>query len=118
MQPIVKDTKKDPVRPAHEDTHEKVTGEQTTDERLNRTANEVAGRGLERQRKDDESHPPFSGVGGYYWIESDKIAYRKWPRFKPRPFCVSTRSCLRMQQVLCCLKHHLTAYVGDSLGKG
>jgi hypothetical protein len=51
MQPIVKDTKKDPARPAHPDTHSKPTGEHN---RLNKMANEMAGRGMERQRKDEE----------------------------------------------------------------
>ena len=51
MQPIVKDTKKDPARPAHPDTHSRATGENS---RLNKMANEMAGRGMERQRKDEE----------------------------------------------------------------
>ena len=54
MQPIVKDTKKDVARPAHPDTHGKSTGDQDEHDRLNRIGNEVAGRGLERQRKDEE----------------------------------------------------------------
>jgi hypothetical protein len=54
MQPIVKDTKKDAARPAHPDTHHKATGEHDAHERINKVANEVAGRGLERQRKDEE----------------------------------------------------------------
>jgi hypothetical protein len=54
MQPIVKDTKKDVARPAHPDTHAKSTGEKGSHDRLNKIANEVAGRGLERQRKDEE----------------------------------------------------------------
>jgi hypothetical protein len=54
MQPIVKDTKKDVARPAHPDTHAKSTADSGKHDRLNRMANEVAGRGLERQRKDEE----------------------------------------------------------------
>ena len=54
MQPIVKDTKKDVARPAHPDTHAKSTPDQGSHDRLNRIANEVAGRGMERQRKDEE----------------------------------------------------------------
>ncbi len=54
MQPIVKDTKKDVARPAHPDTHRKSTGEEDSHDRLNRIGSEVAGRGLERQRKDEE----------------------------------------------------------------
>jgi hypothetical protein len=51
MQPIVKDTKKDAARPAHPDTTSTSTGENS---RLNKMANEMAGRGMERQRKDEE----------------------------------------------------------------
>ena len=51
MQPIVKDTKKDPARPAHPDTTSTSTG---SNSRLNKMANEMAGRGMERQRKDEE----------------------------------------------------------------
>ena len=51
MQPIVKDTKKDASRPAHPDTTSSATGEHS---RLNKMANEMAGRGKERQRKDEE----------------------------------------------------------------
>jgi hypothetical protein len=54
MQPIVKDTKKDVARPAHPDTHAKSTPDHGSHDRLNRMAGEVAGRGLERQRKDEE----------------------------------------------------------------
>ena len=54
MQPIVKDTKKDLARPAHPDTHAKSTPDRSEDERINRIADEMAGRGLERQRKDEE----------------------------------------------------------------
>lgn len=54
MQPIVKDTKKDAARPAHPDTHSKSTGDKDSHDRMNRIAGEVAGRGLERQRKDEE----------------------------------------------------------------
>jgi hypothetical protein len=54
MQPIVKDTKKDVARPAHPDTHAKSTPDHGSHDRLNRIAGEVAGRGLERQRKDEE----------------------------------------------------------------
>jgi hypothetical protein len=54
MQPIVKDTKKDVARLAHPDTHSKSTGERGKDDRLNKMADNVAGRGLERQRKDEE----------------------------------------------------------------
>jgi hypothetical protein len=54
MQPIVRDTKKDVARPAHPDTHAKSTGERGSHDRMNKVANEVAGRGLERQRKDEE----------------------------------------------------------------
>jgi hypothetical protein len=54
MQPIVKDTKKDVARPAHPDTHAKSTPDHGSPDRLNRIAGEVAGRGLERQRKDEE----------------------------------------------------------------
>ncbi len=50
MQPIVKDTKKDVARPAHPDTTSTSTGEHS---RLNKMANEMAGRGKERQRKDE-----------------------------------------------------------------
>ena len=54
MQPIVKDTKKDAARPAHVDTNSKATGEKDSHERLNKMAGNVAGRGMERQRKDEE----------------------------------------------------------------
>jgi hypothetical protein len=54
MQPIVRDTKKDVARPAHPDTHAKSTADRSKHDRLNRMANEVAGRGMERQRKDEE----------------------------------------------------------------
>ena len=54
MQPIVRDTKKDVNRPAHPDTHGKSTGDRSERDRLNRMADEVAGRGKERQRKDEE----------------------------------------------------------------
>jgi hypothetical protein len=54
MQPIVKDTKKDVARPAHPDTHSKATGEHSANDRLNKMADNMAGRGLERQRKDEE----------------------------------------------------------------
>jgi hypothetical protein len=54
MQPIVKDTKKDVARPAHPDTHAKSTGDKDSHDRMNRIGAEVAGRGLERQRKDEE----------------------------------------------------------------
>ena len=52
MQPIVNDTKKDRARPAHPDTHSSATGDTS---RINKVANEVAGRGMERQRKDEET---------------------------------------------------------------
>ena len=65
MQPNVKDPKSDPVRKAHEDTDEKATGEKTEEEeRIDRIANKMAGRGLERERKDDEGRDEFTGVGG------------------------------------------------------
>jgi hypothetical protein len=51
MQPIVKDTKKDVARPAHPDTTTTSTSESS---RLNKMANDMAGRGMERQRKDEE----------------------------------------------------------------
>jgi hypothetical protein len=54
MQPIVKDTKKDVARPAHPDTHAKSTPDRNSHDRLNRIADEMAGRGMERQRKDEE----------------------------------------------------------------
>jgi hypothetical protein len=54
MQPIVKDTKKDVARPAHPDTHAKSTQDRNERDRINRIANEMAGRGLERERKDEE----------------------------------------------------------------
>ena len=54
MQPIARDTKKDVNRPAHPDTHGKSTGDRSERDRLNRMADEVAGRGKERQRKDEE----------------------------------------------------------------
>ncbi len=54
MQPIVKDTKKDVARPAHPDTTSSSTGEQGSHSRLNKMAHEVAARGMERQRKDEE----------------------------------------------------------------
>lgn len=54
MQPIVKDTKKDVARPAHPDTHSKSTGEHDAHDRLNKMADNVAGRAKERQRKDEE----------------------------------------------------------------
>jgi hypothetical protein len=55
MQPIVKDTKKDPARPAHPDTDTKSTPDRSERDRINRIADEMAGRGRERQRKDEES---------------------------------------------------------------
>jgi hypothetical protein len=54
MQPIVKDTKKDVARPAHPDTHAKSTPYRGERDRINRIADEMAGRGLERERKDEE----------------------------------------------------------------
>jgi hypothetical protein len=54
MQPIVRDTKKDVARPAHPDTHAKSTPDRGKHDRLNRMADEVAGRGLVRERKDEE----------------------------------------------------------------
>ena len=54
MQPIVKDTKKDVARPAHPDTHANRLAEHRSHDRLNKMANEMAGRGMERQRKDEE----------------------------------------------------------------
>jgi hypothetical protein len=54
MQPIVRDTKKDVARPAHPDTHTKSTPDRTARDRMNRVADEMAGRGLERERKDEE----------------------------------------------------------------
>jgi hypothetical protein len=54
MQPIVKDTKKDVARPAHPDTHAKSTPDRGERDRINRIADEMAGRGLERERKDEE----------------------------------------------------------------
>ena len=54
MQPIVKDTKKDVARPEHPDTHAKSTPDRNERDRINRIADEMAGRGLERQRKDEE----------------------------------------------------------------
>jgi hypothetical protein len=54
MQPIVRDTKKDVNRPAHPDTHAKSNADRNERDRLNRVADEVAGRGMERQRKDEE----------------------------------------------------------------
>ena len=54
MQPIVKDTKKDVARPAHPDTHDYVNPGARRRARLNKIADEMAGRGLERQRKDEE----------------------------------------------------------------
>lgn len=54
MQPIVKDTKKDVARPAHPDTHAKSGPDRSAHDRMNRIADEMAGRGLERQRKDEE----------------------------------------------------------------
>ena len=54
MQPIVKDTKKDVASPAHPDTHAKSTPDRNERDRINRIADEMAGRGLERQRKDEE----------------------------------------------------------------
>ena len=54
MQPIVRDTKKDVARPAHPDTHAKSTGDKDSHDRLNQIADEMAARGMERQRKDEE----------------------------------------------------------------
>lgn len=54
MQPIVKDTKKDVARPAHPATHAKSTPDKDAHDRLNRIGGEMAGRGMERQRKDEE----------------------------------------------------------------
>jgi hypothetical protein len=54
MQPIVKDTKKDVARPAHPDTHAKSNPDRSERDRINRIADEMAGRGLERERKDEE----------------------------------------------------------------
>jgi hypothetical protein len=54
MQPIVRDTKKDVARPAHPNTHAKSTPDRSAHDRLSRVAGEVAGRGMERQRKDEE----------------------------------------------------------------
>jgi len=60
MQPIVNETKKDAARPAHLDTNEKATGEHSSHDRLNKMANEMAGRGMERERKDEEGKDIFS----------------------------------------------------------
>jgi hypothetical protein len=54
MQPIVKDTKKEVARPAHPDTHAKSTPDRSERDRINRIADEMAGRGLERERKVEE----------------------------------------------------------------
>jgi len=54
MQPIVKDTKKDVARPAHPDTHAKSNPGSQRTRSHNRIADEMAGRGLERERKDEE----------------------------------------------------------------
>ena len=54
MQPIVKDTKKDVARPAHPDTHAKSTADRNARDRVNKVADEMAGRGLERQHRDEE----------------------------------------------------------------
>jgi hypothetical protein len=54
MQPVVKDTKKDVARPVHPDTHAKSTPDRSERDRINRIADEMAGRGLERECKDEE----------------------------------------------------------------
>lgn len=54
MQPIVKDTKQDAVRPAPPDTHAQSSPDRSERDRINRIADKMAGRGLERQRKDEE----------------------------------------------------------------
>jgi hypothetical protein len=51
MEPTAKDTEKDPARPAHPDTQSKSTEERGEQDRLKRTANEMARRGLKRQHK-------------------------------------------------------------------
>lgn len=55
MQPIVKNTTKDPARPAHEDADDSILKDTSEGHsKLNKIAGEAAGRGLERQRKDEE----------------------------------------------------------------
>jgi hypothetical protein len=54
-QGIVGNTTKDPARPAHEDADDHVrTAEEGERHRINRIAGEMAGRGLERERKSEE----------------------------------------------------------------
>ena len=51
MEPTAKDTEKDPARPAHPDTQNKSTEQQGERDRLKRTADQMARRGMKRQHK-------------------------------------------------------------------
>jgi hypothetical protein len=51
MEPTAKDTEKDAARPAHPDTQNKSTEEHGERDRLKRTADQMARRGLKRQHK-------------------------------------------------------------------
>jgi hypothetical protein len=54
MEPIVKDMKKDATRPSHPDTSTKSTPDHSERQRINRIADEMADRGLKRERQDDK----------------------------------------------------------------
>jgi hypothetical protein len=60
MQPIENDTKKDAARLAHPDSSTKSTAGKNEHDRINCIADNMAGRGLERQRKDEEGKDIFS----------------------------------------------------------
>jgi len=51
MEPTAKATEKDAARPAHPDTQNKSTEEHGERDRLKRTADQMARRGLKRQHK-------------------------------------------------------------------
>jgi hypothetical protein len=51
MEPTAKDTEKDAARPTHPDTQNKSTEEHGERDRLKRTADQMARRGLKRQHK-------------------------------------------------------------------
>lgn len=60
MQPTAKDTEKDPARPAPPDTQSKSTEERGEHDRLKRSADKMAGRGLKRQQKGEAGKSPIS----------------------------------------------------------
>lgn len=60
MQPSGKDTRKDAERPAPPDTPSKPTGDRAEHDRVKRSADEMARRGLKRQHKREERKNIFT----------------------------------------------------------